>query len=917
MGERRALKRAVAPLALVAAGVLAPASAGADGWSAAPRALTTEHAVSSVFVDVAQPRLSWQNPEDGQSAYEIVVTDGRRPVWDSGRVASAAQSDVPYGGPALASNASYEWAVRVWDEAGRPSGWSRPASFATALLSPSDWTASWLGRTDPAVRLALGQQPPAPLLSKEFTVGRDVASARLHVAGLGYYVAWIDGQRVGDQVLDPGPTQYEKTAVYRGFDVTRMLRRGPNAISVMLGRSYFSQVGADSFGWSVRPDRHEPRLLAQLDITYRDGSTARVASDGSWQMADSPITDDLWYGESYDARREQNGWTQPGFATTGWTPATVQPSPTARLALNIADPVRVTDARRPVAVTAPKTGVRVYDFGGQAAGWARIAVRGAAGTTVTLTYGESLNADGTVFQTAPASHVDTYTLSGRGVETWEPSITRHPLRYVQVAFSPAATKSFSIEARVNHSDAAPAGSFESSNALLNRIEANQRRSLLDNLWGFPSDTPWRDRQGWTADAWLYLDSMVDSFDTQRLWKQWLQSYRDTQRPDGSLPVLVPVPARAAFDGLRNDPSWSGTFVLDAWALYQHYGDRSFIADNYDTAKRWIDLMSTTIAGTGGLYTGFSFGDWASPGAENSPTGDLAAPEGGSLASRGKPLITANGDLYHEARILADMARELAKPADAATYDALAERIKQAFNATFFDPVANTYQTTVPAGYRQTSNLVPLSYGLVPDDHEQAVYDNLVADIHARGDHLNTGAIGTKMLLRVLTGHGDSQLAYTIATQTTYPSWGYWAAQGANTSWETWAHPNAGLSLDHAFLGTITDWLYHDLAGLEPAAPGFARVQIRPVTPDGLDHAEATLDTNRGAVGSSWRRLGKNLVLTVEVPGNTSAQVDVPVAAGGPVPARGGRRDTHYERTDGGYAIYTVNAGRYAFVSSRR
>jgi alpha-L-rhamnosidase len=879
-------------------------------------ARSTDFAGAKVQVDVSQPSLSWQGADGPQTAYEVALSDGRRVVWDSDKVSSPDETDIPYGGPALASNSTYSWSVRVWNAAGRASAWSRPATFETALLSPSDWSAQWIGRDDPATPPALGQQAPAPLLRKDFALGRDVASARLHVAGLGYYVAWIDGHRVGNQVLDPGPTQYGKGAVYRSFDVTDLVRAGRNAIRLMLGRGYFGESSGDTFGWGASADRHEPRLLAQLDVRYRDGSTARVVSDGSWQMADGPLTDDLYFGEHYDARREQPGWTHDGFHASAWTPAPVQASPTERLTEATADPVRVTDTLQPVTVTSPAAGVRVYDFGGQYAGWARIGVRGAAGTTVTLTYGETLNSDGTVFKVySEQTHIDAYTLSGHGLETWEPNFTRHPLRYIQVSFSPSAPAAFSIQARVNHSDVAPTGTFDSSNGLLDRIESDQRHTVLDNLWDFPTDTPWRDRQGWTADAWLYLDSAIDNFGMQRFYQQWLQSCRDAQRADGGLPVVIPSSGTDFSAQITTDPSWSGTFILDAWKLYQYYGDRSFVSDNYATAKRWMDLMATTIAKTGGVYAGFSFGDWAAPGSEQNGT-TLAPPEGPDLTNfRIVPLVTANGDLYQEARTLADMARVAGNVADAASYDALADRIKQAFNQTFFDPSADTYQTSLPAGYRQTSNLVPLYYGLVPAGHEQAVYDNLVADIHARGEHLNTGAIGTKMLLRVLTAHGDTDLAYRIATQTTYPSWGYWVSQGANSSWETWSHADPGQSLDHAFLSTINDWLYYDVAGLQPAAPGFAKILVRPAPPTGLEHAAATLGTPRGPVASSWRRIGNELALTVEIPGNTTAEVDVPVTGGGAVHVIG-HRGTQYQGTKSGYATYTVGPGRHTFVATQ-
>jgi alpha-L-rhamnosidase len=308
----------------------------------------------------------------------------------------------------------------------------------------------------------------------------------------------------------------------------------------------------------------------------------------------------------------------------------------------------------------------------------------------------------------------------------------------------------------------------------------------------------------------------------------------------------------------------------------------------------------------------SFGDWAAPGSE-SGGGLLSAPEGSLFTAPGVPLPTADADLYAEARTLARIARTLGRAGDARRYSALADRLGRAFEATFFDPRTDTFHNGRSVGYRQTSNLVALAHDLVPAGRERAVYGHLVADIHARGDHLNTGAIGTKLLLPTLTAHGDTDLAYRIATQTTYPSWGYWVRQGATTSWETWSHRAAIQSLDHAFLGTVVDWLDHDVAGIQAAAPGFARVRIRPTPPARLAHAAATIGTPRGSVSSSWRRRGRSLTLTVSIPGNTRAEVDVPGRAVRVVAGRGAR----FERRAGGYAIYAVGGGRHAWRAKVR
>ena len=424
-------------------------------------------------------------------------------------------------------------------------------------MSPSDWTAAWIGRDEPATVPSNGAQARAPLLRKEFALEKPVVRARLRIVGLGWYVAWFNGRRVGDRVLDPAPTAFDQTALYATYDVTHAVRRGRNAIGVTLGRGYFGAPSSpDVVTLATAPWWSEPRLLAQLDVTYGDGSTARVVSDGSWSMADGPIMDSARVGERYDARLEPpSAWTRPGFDDAGWTPAREQSAPTRNVRAMAMEPIRILENLRPVASTSPSPGVTVYDFGRTIAGWALISAKGDAGTIITLEYGETLNADGTVALFVD-HHVDTYTLHGRGRERWEPSFTRHGFRFVQVSYEPTAPASFRIRARVNNTDLRSAGTFESGSDLLNTLQANQRASLLANMWGFPTDTPWRDRMGWTADAWLYLDSAAFNFDVQRLYAQWLRSIGNRKGRTATMPVIVPAPSLDAF-GAANDPSWGG------------------------------------------------------------------------------------------------------------------------------------------------------------------------------------------------------------------------------------------------------------------------------------------------------------------------------------------------------------------------
>lgn len=781
--------------------------------------------------------------------------------------------------------------------ANQTSATGAPATHAAQADSPAEpvpgWAATWIGRPTESVRARHGAQNPAPLLRREFSVSGNIIKARLKIVGLGFYEAHINGQRVGDHFLDPPPSQYNKTAFSRTFDVTSLVKSGDNAIGVELGRSYFASpappagfdLGDVLFGLSEAEWWEEPRLLARLQLTMQDGSKHVVVSDDQWKIADGPRRDSLYYGEIFDAREAIEGWTLPSFDDADWASAPEQPAPTTRIIPAKMPPVKVIRTLKPRSQTRPDPGTTVYDFGRPMGGWARISVSGVAGTTVTLRYGEQLDAAGRVIDTILGDHVDSYTLDGSGTERWEPSFTRHGFRYVQVE-TPAPLTELAIEARLAHTALESTGHFATDSVLLNRIHRNQLNSLLDNLYGIPTDTPWRDRQGWTADAYLFFRGAAMNFDVDSFYDRWLTSFRDAQMPDGGLPPIVPNSGMTQLDSYSHDPSWGGTFILDVWEHYQQYGRSAVLRDNYDAVRRYLTLQARTVSTTGYIFEGTSFGDWASPGAEQNPGGNLAAPEG--------PMLTATGDLYQEFRTAEAIAKRLEKHADAARYGKLALRIAAAFNKRFFDWSTNTYHTDEQdAGYRQTSNVLPLAYGLVPKSRVSAVLDNLVKDIKGRGTDLNTGSIGTKLLLPTLTHLGRGNLAYKLAIQTDYPSWGNWVKQGARTSWETWATDSPILSRNHPFLGTIEDWFYGDLAGIRPATPGYRRILIKPTFPQGLEAASATVGTPRGKVVSSWRRTSDGVTLQVQVPPFVPAAVHMPA-------------------TNGGHRVYRFRGGTHTF-----
>ena len=780
----------------------------------------------------------------------------------------------------------------AWKSATAPgSGWQQPgfddSAWPGARVGPAYGSGPWGSSVSVP-------PPPETLLRDDFTVTKPVASARAYVSGLGYNKLYLNGAKIGDHELDPGFTVYDKTVLYSTYDVTTALRSGANAVGVSLGRGFHSMTNPDE--WQASPWWGEPKLKLELDITYSDGTSQRILSDGSWQVTGGPTrSETLWFGETYDARLEQPGWNQPGFAPTGWTPAVTVDAPGGTLRSQAFPAIKVTQQLSVTATSAPATGVHVYDFGSPTAGWARIGVRGPAGSTVRITYGEKLRADGTVDNVGAYGmqlQQYSYTLKGTGVETYQPSYSYAGFRYAEVDTPPTVTLE-SVQGLRVHTAVAATGSFTSSNDLLNRYSTAQQNTILNNLHSIPTDTPMYEKRPYTADGHLYADSAIAHFDMENFYESWLRSHRDDQNPDGSIGTTVPTTESGK---AVKDPIWSASFVLVNWDLYWYYGDLSAVAENYAGMTAWLGYYEHLIAGTGNIYTGFSYGDWLSPGYS-------FAPEGTQLSGTAYLYLTADK--------LAQLARALGHDSDAQHFATLAATIASAFNARFFDRQAGAYFDDRAAGYRQTANLLPLSFGLVPAADRPAVLANLVADVTQRGGHLNTGALGTKIILPVLTDAGHPDLAYQVATNATYPGWGYWFGElGATTMWEEWG---AGArSHDHAFLGTVDDWLYQRVAGIEPAAPGYTAVVIKPCPVGDLGNAAATVGSPLGAVSSSWSRGPGQFTLTAGIPAGATAAVFVPAGSRAAVTAPAGAR---FDGMSGGYAKFTVGSGTYVFRSA--
>lgn len=793
------------------------------------------------------------------------------------------------------------------------SGWQQPgfddSGWSDALEVAPYGEGPWPNQ----VRLR-PSHPPAPLLRKEFTVTKPVSRARLYVSGLGYGTYVLNGERIGDRMLDPAFTDYNRRVLYSTYDVTDQLREGANAIGAELGRGHHGFVvpagGADFVD--------DTKMLLQLEVDYTDGTTQTVASDGSWQVTEGPtVYDNIATGETYDARRAKPGWASPGYQAASWSSAAVLSPPAPLVRAQTMPPVTATDIE-PVRITEPKPGVYVFDMGRTTAGWARLSVSGAAGTEVRMLYGEELNDDGTVAnlghydpeRSDAEGQLDIYVLAGEGTEVWEPSFSYTGFQYVQVEGLPEPPTTGTITGREVHNAVDSVGVFESSNELYGQIHEAMRATILNNLHGMPTDSPTFERRGWSGDAHVALPTMLYNFDMAAFLKKWLNDFEDNQvdtaqnrnddqaRGLGRVTVVAPWPNDSR--SVSISAAWTGVLPALVWSLYTDYGDRAVLTEHYAFLTRYMDFMETLL--DDGIMSVEQYGDHASPFGSN-PEEDRR--------------LVGTAYFYKSLREMARIATVLGKSFDAEHYATLADHVRDRFNEVFFDEDNGYYDTFEGIEYKQTSNAVPLAFDLVPEAHEASVVQSLVDDIEARGWHLNTGILGTSVLLPVLSEHGHHDVAHRLAGQTTEPSWGHWIENGMTTIPSRW--PMLPGSNNHYMLGTVDEWFYSHVAGIsaDPAGPGYERFVIRP-HPGGVDEAKAKYDSIRGEIETEWEHAGDTFTLEVTVPVNATATVHVPTSDPGDV-TEGGRRA---DRADGvrflevrdGYAVYEVGSGKYRFRS---
>ena len=724
------------------------------------------------------------------------------------------------------------------------------------------------------------------------------------MTALGSYCVFLNGKRVGNDVLTPEFTDYRKRVTYQAYDVTGLLVNGDNVIGALLGDGWYgSGLTWSGVHFFSAPDR----FIAQLEIDYSDGSHDTIVTDGSWKAAASPVVrSDIYGGEVYNARMEQEGWEKPGFDDSKWKPAVADAAAaTITVSSEVTAPVRVIATLAPKTVTPSANGAYIFDMGQNMVGWATLRVKGQAGTKVKMRFAEILNPDGTIYTAnlRNADATDVYTLRGGEEETFSPHFTFHGFRYVEMTGYPGTPPLDAITGDVVSSVSGdPVAKLATSSALVNQMWSIGIWGQRGNFLSIPTDCPQRDeRLGWMGDAGVFWRTGSYNFDVAAFSQKFIQDIVDAQSRQGAfrnvspntLPSSVDEPAEPDPDSdMIGAPGWGDAGVIVPWTSWLQYGDRAVIEQNWDAMQRWMEFIQSrnpdSLRKNG---VGPNFADWLAP--DQNTNKDL--------------LATAYWALI--ANMMSQMAHAIGKEADAKRYDDVEQNIRTAFQKAYIKD-----DGTVGTG-TQTSYVVALYTKMAPAALEPLLVDRLVKDIEARNWHLSTGFLGTPFLLFTLADHGHSDVAYRLLLNDTYPSWGYMLSKGATTWWERWNGDTGDPSMNsynHYAFGSVIAWVYRYAAGIDttPDSPGFKEIVIHPHLDSRMTSARAEYDSIYGKIISDWNGTPAGpFSLRVTIPANTSAKVFLPAIAGAQLVEDG--RPLESEEQGGSYVV-RIGAGSYSF-----
>ncbi len=917
--RQRVNRKMVTGLAMAAALVCVATVRGET--SLAVKNLRCEYKVDPLGIDVRKPRLSWElaSAEKGviQTSYDVRVAASEaelakgKLIWDSGEQASDASIQVEYAGPALESGRIYYWQVRAADNHRHLSDWSRTARWEMGPLEAADWKAKWITPNLPEDE---AKSNPSPLLRREFSVKKRVERARFYATAMGLYEISLNGNRVGDEYFTPGWTSYDFRYQYQTYDVTSLVKSGQNCLGAMLGDGWFR----GSMTWDNKRSSYGKKLalLAQLVIIYTDGTQETVGSDDQWKAATGAVlASDIYNGETYDARLERAGWSEAGYNDREWMGVTVVEAPKAKLVAPAGPGVKKIEEIKPVKVFHTPAGDTVIDMGQNMVGWVKFRLTAPAGTTVTLRHAEVLDRVGNFYteNLRRAKQTIRYTSKGQGTETFEPHFTFQGFRYVAVSGWPGKLRAEDFSGIVVHSAIPRTGTFESSSSLLNQLQHNIIWGQKGNFLDVPTDCPQRDeRLGWTGDAQVFAPTASFNHDSAGFYSKWLKDLALDQEDDGAVPFVIPnILSHETRKGESASAGWADASVVVPWTVYQAYGDKRILEEQYPSMKAWVEYMRRQAGQSYIWNTGFTFGDWLA-----FATTDADYPG----ATTDKDLIQT-AYFARSTELLARTAQVLGRKEDAAEYTELEEKIRNAFQKEFVTPNGRLSSDT------QTAYALALVFGLLPESQQAGAAARLAADVRKFG-HLTTGFLGAPALCQALSDYGYLDEAYMLLNRTEYPSWLYPVTKGATTIWERWdgIKPDGTFqdpsmnSFNHYAYGAIGEWMYRVVAGIgiDESAPGYKHILIQPRPGGGLSHASASVESMYGHVASGWEIADGKLTVRIEVPANTTATVRLPNArleetseGGQPL---AGRADSTRARQAEDAVVLEVGSGKYVFVS---
>ncbi|HEY4789700.1 MAG TPA: family 78 glycoside hydrolase catalytic domain [Bacteroidales bacterium] len=877
-------------------------------------------------IDAVQPRLSWEiygsQRDIEQTAYQVLVASSREKLdanegdlWNSGKVNSNQSIQIVYTGTPLASRTQCFWKVKIWTNKGE-SSWSEPAYWSIGLLQPTDWKAKWIGldKAFPWDSITKNSRLSARYFRKEFESKKAIKRATVYISGLGLYELYINGQRIGNQVLSPCPTDYEGDVKYNTFDVTKQLQLGKNAIGTILGNGRYFNMRQNYKPQKIKTFGF-PKMVLQLEIEYTDGKHQSIISDNSWKVtSDGPIrSDNEWDGEEYDATKEMPGWNAVGYNDKHWLKAELVKEPGGLLTAQMNPNMKIMETLKPVSILKLSSDTFILDMGQNMAGWVKLNGKGEKGKKITLRFAETLKADGHLYTAnlRSAKNTDVYTMKGDALETWEPLFVYHGFRYVEVVGYPGTPTINNFEGKVVYDEMKTTGTFETSNQTLNQIFKNAYWGIRSNYKGMPVDCPQRDeRQPWLGDRAIGSRGESFVFDNERLYVKWMDDIEESQMPDGQLPDMSPAFYKSYYS---DNMTWPGTYLLIADMLYEQFDDVRPIAKHYDSMKKWLTYMKAKYMDSY-IVTKDKYGDWCVP----PESKELIHSRDASRATDGKLIATAY--YYKMMTLMQRFAQLLGKAEDEKEFADLGEKIKTAFNDKFFNKKTHQYGNNTV-----TANILPLYFGMVPESDREQVFGSIEEKIIRKDNgHISTGLIGTGWLMRGLTEYNRPDIAYQIATNRDYPSWGYMIENGATTIWELWngntANPAMNSHNHVMLLGDLITWFYEDLAGIKTNSehPGFSEIVMKPSVIDGLNFVNASYQSIHGLIKSEWRKKPGVFTWKITVPGNTKAIVYIPAGSEKEVSENGksassaeGIRFLHME---GKLAVFEIGSGDYTFVS---